>query len=314
MAGPSTSNSGNVVPVGYDKDATQLMAGGQRVPVMQTTTDANGNTVIDTASMAAMGASDLGLSANENRYAKALFFGTPITNLGSVKDFSLNGADLVYCGSTTDAEVYNTLAGYLSTLGGTKGLQVPMSKLQWDLNAGQSLFVQARVMKPTALANEHAFGNGRNGIDPGFFMAVSSSGPLQPYVKCGVGSAQLMGNSSNIAADTPFNVTFWIDGGSKLFNGWLNGGYEVNWKNKVIAPDGGGSYATTTPGQLTSWNLGNSGDIVSPGNRPMNNFRFATMRVMVIPAGKTLQNAAMLDYRFNRDPSRLLTANDLALV
>lgn len=259
-------------------------------------------------------------SAVENIYTKALFFGTPLSQVGSVKDFSPNNADAVYCGGTTDAEVNNTTAGYLTMLGGTspsnKGLSIAASKLQWRLQNGESLFVQARILKDTLPAGaEHVFGNASGGTIPGFLLSMAPSGVLQPYIKVGSLAIALLGGSSTTAAvgGTPINVTLWIDGGTKTLNGWVNGVLQANWTNKPITPDGT-SYQTDNPGLPGVWCLGNGGDTVSPSTRTMNAFKFAAFRAAVVAPGRTLQNAAMLDWLFNRNPSRLLPFTDLGLV
>jgi hypothetical protein len=258
-------------------------------------------------------------SLTENKYTKALFFGNPLTQAGSVKDFSQNNADAVYAGGTTDAEVYNTTAGYITTLGGAapnnKGLSIAQSKMQWRLQNGESLFIQARILKDTLPAGaEHIFGNCSGGSIPGILLSLTPGGALQPYVKVGALAIVLVGgSSSNISAGAAFNITLWIDGGTKLMNGWINGVPQTNWTNKPILPDGT-SYQTDNPAQPGAWCLGNGGDVVSPSTRTMNAFKFAAMRAMVIESGKTLQNAAMLDWRFNRDPSRILPLSDLVLV
>ena len=264
---------------------------------------------------------DASASAVENEYTKALFFGNALTQTGSVNDFSQANNDAVYCGSTTDSEVYNTTANYLSMLGGTspnnKGLALTASKLQWDLDDGESLLVQTRFYKPTALpgSQEHIFGNASGGTIPGFLLAIAPSGVLQPYIKVGSLGIALLGGSSTTAAvaDTAVNVTLWIDGGTKTFNGWINGTLQSNWTNKAVTPDGS-SYSTVSTSTPGVWCLGNGGDTVSPSIRTMNAFKFAAHRVMVIEPGKTLQNAAMLDWLFNRDPNRLLPYTDLVLV
>lgn len=257
---------------------------------------------------------------SESAYTKALFFGNPLTQAGSVKDFSPNGADAVYCGGTTDAEVYNTAAGYLTTLGGTspnnKGLALAAAKLQWRLQNGESLFIQARVLKDALPAGaEHIMGNSSGGSIPGFLLAMTPAGAIQPYVKVGSLGVALVGGSSTLTASagTPFNVTIWIDGATKILNGWFNGALQTNWTNKSITPDGS-SFQTDNPAQPGVWCIGNGGDVVSPSTRTMNAFKYAAARVMVVEPGKTIQNAALLDWKFNRDPSRLITPADLSLV
>lgn len=256
----------------------------------------------------------------ENQYTKALFFGNPLTQAGAVKDFSINSADAVYCGGTTDAEVYSTAAGFLTTLGGAapnnKGLALTAPKLQWRLQNGESLFLQLRVQKDTLPAGaEHITGNSSGGSIPGFLLALTPGGALQPYVKVGSLAVALVGGSSTTVATaaTPFNVTIWIDGATKLLNGWVNGILQTNWINRAIVPDGT-SFQTDNPGQPGVWCFGNGGDVVSPSTRTMNAFKFAAARVAVIESGKTLQNAALLDWRFNRDPNRLISAADMSLV
>lgn len=266
-----------------------------------------------------------GASAFENQYSKLVVFGNALTAAGSVKDFSTNGGDLVYAGGTTDAEVYNTLANYLSCLGGAspnnKALSLAAAKFQWDLQKGESLFVQACFQRAALTATaDHVFGNCSGGSARGFLLAVTPAGALQLYTRAGLasGGVTLVGGSTPnvLAANTDLYVTMWIDGASKIFNGWVNGvagSSNGNWTNKPITPDGNGDYTTvwSTPASLT---LGTGGDTVVPTTRTAVECKFKAFRAAVIPPGVTLQNAAMLDWQFNRQPLRLLTINDLSLI
>lgn len=260
-------------------------------------------------------------TGGETIYTKGLFFGNALTQAGSVKDFSSNGNDAVYAGGTTDAEVYNTTAGLLSCLGGTspnnKGLTLGLGKIAWDLGAGQSLLVQARLQRDVLGGGGDPFMGCVSGTNPGVYFVMTNLGAIQIYGRFGpAGSFAQLGGSSTLSASaaTPFNLTLWFDGGSKLFNGWMNGALQANWTNRAIPPDSNGSYATWAPATPQAWGLGNGGDTVSPSTRTMYTYKFAAARITVIEAGKTLQNAALLDWRFNRDPNRILTQGDLSLV
>lgn len=86
----------------------------------------------------------------ESKYTATLLFAPPPRQANAVKDFSQNLADGQYLGDMTDAEIYDTEPGWLSTGMSTgKALFIHSSNLNWNLANNQSLLIQMQFKFPS---------------------------------------------------------------------------------------------------------------------------------------------------------------------
>jgi hypothetical protein len=254
----------------------------------------------------------------ENQYTKALYFGRTIVQTGAVHDFSRNGNDAIFAGGTTNAEVYNTEANLLSVVGGATGdkcLQIDPTKFAWQLNNGESLFMQARFKVVDIAGPGQVMGNSLAGTQPGLLVNVNSGGSVVVNMKMGVAGGIGYAAPVGLANNTFINMTLWVDGATKLMNGWLNGVQPTVWTNVQLVADSGGTFNTQFATPLP-FSLGSSGSTLFPsaGNGGTRASRFEAVRLLTLPNGVMLQNAHMLDWKFNGQPISLVTDADIALV
>ena len=277
----------------------------------QITGDPNSNAALNTK---VNSIASLAGSLVESKYTRCLVFGDVQQQSNAVKDYSQNICDLQYLGGATgfitDAELYNTEAGWLATGQGTnKALMIHKNFLEgWNVANGQSMLVQMRFKIPTTLSASDMplFGNGYPGVF-GVYCRVKAAGNIQVGVNAGAayGSGVTYVETSTITADTEHTLTVLINGIDKTYSAWHN--------NKQ-----------TATGQLQNINITGTGDTganhfgvgclmgtsYSPGNaQPL---RTRAFRMVTTPAGVMFKDPAMLAYRFHRDYSVLI--NDVDMV
>lgn len=253
-------------------------------------------------------------TGTESIYTRALYFGTSLSQAGSVKDFSANLADAIYVGGTTDAEVYDTNPGYLTTIGtAAKSLAVPAGKTQCNLAAGDGFFLQICWDPGTVAAFDSYFGSGGGATAPGFdvYNHTAATKDVRIFARgqnTGVGNT-LGVNAQNVgqyqAGDNC--LTFYIDPRTQIGNAWLNrkraaGG--INWD--IGALNLGATIRSDTPAYF---GIGASaGSSVQSAARAM---KLKALRYAVLPAGSSIKNPALLDWRFNVNPLGLISTADM---
>lgn len=281
-----------------------------QVAFSQITGDPNSNAALNTK---VNSIASLAGSLVESKYTRCLVFGDVQQQSNAVKDYSQNICDLQYLGGATgfisDADVYATEAGWLSTGQGTnKALFIHKNFLEgWNVSAGQSMLVQMRFKIPAAMSTSDMplFGTGYPGA-LGIYCRVKAAGNLQVGVNAGnaYGSGVTYVESSTIVPDTEHTLTVLVNGVDRTYSAWHN--------NKQTATS-----------QLQSINITGSGDTganhfgvgclmgtsYSPANaQPL---RIRALRVATTPAGIMFKDPAMLAYRFHRDYSVLINEVDM---
>lgn len=271
--------------------------------------------------LSAGGVAVSGYVAPVSQYDRALIFAAPIRQNNAVRDYGQNINDAQYVGAITDAEVYDTEAGALSVGQATsKALAFHEEKMRWDLSAGESLLIQARVKTVGASTSSNVlFGNGDSTVEglglilygpthattPGKFMlnfkATGTPGQaltLTPYSQ----STTAVALDTSTGTDTYYNITLYIDGQTKVPTLWVDG--KTGAINTTLNT---GSTINPTPrnfglGHIPTDTLWTSSNAKAT--------RFQAFRYAVFPASAQPVNPGLLDFEFNRNPFRLFSDAD----
>lgn len=252
----------------------------------------------------------------ESIYTRALYFGTSLSQAGSVKDFSPSGdADAIYVGGISDAEVYDTNVGYLTTLGATaKSLAIPAGKTQCNLANREGLFMQLCWDPGTVTVFDSYCGNGAGATAPGFDVynhTTAGTKDVRVFVRGqNTGAGNTVGvNAQNVGQYQAGDnwLTFYIDGPTQIANAWVNrkrvaGG--INWDIGALNLG-----ATIRPDTPAYFGLGASaGSSVQSTARAM---KLKAFRFAVLPPGVSIRNPALLDWRFNVNPLGIVSTGDM---
>lgn len=291
----------------------------------------------------------------ESQWTRALLVSPPPRQINAVKDLSSWLNDGQYLGSTVDADIYDSYAAYTPAAGtkpsglwlgtgwtntggsqtvvGTlsasavtsKALMLHQSKVQWDLNNGESLLIQQRFFIPdtgtTAAtptggiqATTTLCGSNNSALTvQGLNVTVSAAGALSLNLRTGAATPTNQSGTFNpvpLVSNTPYCVTIYIDGALKTINTWVNGQQKDTVTNYPITGDTGvvpANYSTINPSNGGS-NMG-VGCGMTDATTVSNAQRLFTshFRMTVLPAGLHLSNPGLVDYMFNRNPDRFMT-------
>lgn len=255
-----------------------------------------------------------------SQYNRALIM-PGIRQANAVKGLSRNINDAQYVGAITDAEVYDTEAGALSVGQATsKALAFHWGKMLWDLAAGESLLVQARVKTVAATTSSNVLFGNSDGTIEGFGLVLygpthatqagrmlfnfkgngtaAQSIQSQPVVVNGAAVA-----SQVLPTDTYLNITIHVDGATRKLDVWVNGQPSINAGQTLNA-------GSTIPAIKRNFGLGYvpADDSFTATNAKAT--RFQTFRMAVLPAGLKFINPGFLDLLFNQNPYRFFNDTD----
>ena len=256
-----------------------------------------------------------------SRFTKVAILAPPIRQNNAVRDLSQNINDAQYCGAITDAEVYDTEAGALSVGQSTsKALAFHYEKMLWDLSAGESLFIQARVKTVGASTSSNVlFGNSDSTVEglaltlygpthattPGRFLlsfkAAGASGQaivMTPYSQ----STTAVALDTSTTTDTFFNVTLFIDGATRVPTLWVNG--------KLGAPGSALNAGSTINPTPRNFGLGYAPVDATFTTSACKATRFQAFRMAVFPSSTEVVNPGLLDIKFNENPRILFNDFD----
>lgn len=257
-----------------------------------------------------------------SQYEKALIFGNPPRQFNAVRDLSMNISDAQYVGAITDAEVYDTEAGALSVgMSTSKALAFHEEKMRWDLSAGESLLIQARVKTVGATTSSNVlFGNSDGTVEgiglvlygpahattPGRFLlnykgtgTAGQSFVLTPFSQ----STTAVAVDTTTVTDTFYNITLWIDGAARAPTLWVDGKSSGQSTTAMNA----GSTINPTP---RNFGLGHIPTDMSFTSSTAKAARFQAFRYAVFPATAQGINVGLLDAKFNRNPYQLFSDFD----
>jgi hypothetical protein len=255
-----------------------------------------------------------------SQYERALVF-PQIRQANAVKGFSRNINDAQYVGAITDAEVYDTEIGALSVGQATsKALAFPWGKMLWDLAAGESLLVQARVKTVAATTSSNVLFGNSDATYEGFGLVLygpthaTQAGRLLFNFKANGTAAQAIQSQPVVVSgatvagqvlptDTYLNITLHIDGATRKLDVWTNCQSSINAGQALNA---GG----TIPSTKHNFGLGyiptDDGFTATTAKAA----RFQAFRMAVLPAGLKFINPGLLDWQFNVNPYRLFNDTD----
>ena len=257
-----------------------------------------------------------------SQFDKALFFPSPPRQSNALKGFSQNINDAQYIGAITDAELYDTEAGAFSVgQASSKALACHWQKMLWDLNAGESLLVQARVKTVGATTSSNVlFGNSDTTVEgfgvvlygpthattPGRllfnFKGAGTAGQsiqIQPVTVAGASVT-----SDVIPTDVYQNITIHVDGATKVLSAWVNGKQGTNSGVQTI--NAGSTVPTVKRNSGLGYIPADPGWTASAPKAA----RFQAFRMAVLPAGLAFNNVGYLDWQFNNTPCILLADKD----
>ena len=261
-----------------------------------------------------------------SQYDRALII-PQIRQANAVKGLSRNINDAQYVGAITDAEVYDTEPGALSVVGGTKALAFQWEKMLWDLSAGESLLIQARVKVIGATTGSQVlFGNSDGSAVEGFnvtqygptnsgqpgFLSFSFKANGQTAQAIQIQPAIVAGatiNQMSLATDTYHNITIHVDGSTRKIDAWVNCQRPANAGTVLRA-------GSTVPAVKRNFGLGYRpiDDTfvapTTPASAVPKPARFQAFRMAVLPAGLKFLNPGLLDLEFNINPYRLFNDTD----
>lgn len=255
-----------------------------------------------------------------SKYERALII-PQLRQANAVKGLSRNINDAQYVGAITDAEVYDTEVGALSVGQATsKALAFPWGKMLWDLAAGESLLVQARVKTIGATTSSNVlFGNSDATLE-GFGVvlygpthATTPGRLLFNFKGAGTGAQAVISQpvtvvggtvvQQQLQTDTWLNLTIHVDGATKKLDVWTNCQASTN---AGLALNGG----STVPAVKRNFGLGyipaDDGFTASTAKAA----RFQAFRMAVLPAGLKFVNPGLLDLLFNINPYRFFDDTD----
>lgn len=257
-----------------------------------------------------------------SQYDKALIFANTPRQFNAVRDFSMNISDAQYVGAITDAEVYETEAGALSVgISTAKALAFHEEKMRWDLSAGESLLIQARVKTVGATTSSNVlFGNSDGSVEGiglvlyGPTHATTPGRLLLNYKGTGTGGqafvlTPLIQDTTSVSLDTStptdayFNLTLWIDGDRKEPTLWIDGKSSGQSTTAMNA----GSTINPTP---RNFGLGHIPADTTFASSTAKAARFQAFRYAVFPSSAQCVNVGLLDAKFNRDPYRFFSDVD----
>lgn len=256
-----------------------------------------------------------------SRYDRALIFAAPPRQANAVKDFSQHINHAQYVGAITDAEVYDTEAGALSVGQATsKALAFAWGKMLFDIDAGESLLIQACVKTVGATTSSNVlFGNSDATVE-GLGMVLygpthaTNAGRLFLNYK-GIGTAAqaiqmqpvtVVGAAVTqdvLPTDTYLNITLHIDGSTKQAFVWVNGKIGSNSPQALNA-------GSPIPVVKRNFGLGYIPADDGYTSSAAKAARFKSFRMAVLPAGMKFVNPGLLDWQFNNDPRKLFTDAD----
>jgi len=248
----------------------------------------------------------------ESQYTRSLLFAPPPRQINAVKDLSMNMADGQYLGSMTDADLYDTNAGYLTTgVTTAKALFIHAPKAGWELNNGESLLLQARFNLTSLAANAYILGNmDSSNTTPGINVAVSTTGNLTISTKVGVATGTATNyQPSALLAGTWYNLTVFVDGATKQINAWVNGVQSGSNNNVQINADTNGSYTTVNSAGPNHFGVGCALNATA-STATARTCQWAAFRMAVFPS--TVQaSPQLLDQWFNRNPFAMFSDNNM---
>lgn len=261
-----------------------------------------------------------------SQYERALIF-PQHRQSSAVKGFSRNINDAQFVGAITDADVYDTEPGALSVgMLSTKALAFPWGKMLWDLNAGESLFIQMRVKTIAATTASNVLcGNNSPSLTwegfnlqlygpthattPGrlFFNFKGNGTAVQAIELTPVTVAPGSVVRQVLATDTYMNISILVDGATKRVDAMVN--CQPGIYNSSVASNflNGG---TTIPAVKRNFAIGYSPTDDGFTATGATAARFQALRVAVLPADMRLINFGLLDWQFNINPFRLFSDLD----
>lgn len=256
-----------------------------------------------------------------SQYDRALIFPLP-RQANAVLDISRNINDLQYVGAITDAEVYDTEAGAIASgIATSKALAFHWQKMLWELAAGESLFLQARIKTVGATTSSNVlFGNSDATVEglsltlygpthattPGRLMVnfkATGAGGLGLVVTPYSSTASSV-TVDQLGTDVYHNITIHVDGATRLMNVWVNTKQGGSGMNAVLT---GGSTVNPTP---RNFGIGYAPADDSWTSSNAKATRLQAFRFAVFPAGVGVVNPGWLDLQFNQNPSVLFSDVD----